>query len=65
MSKQTVGDLINYLNNADLCEGMTNKEVRDLPVELLTGETNYGTILSTYVSTNDDGTKVMCIDIGE
>ncbi len=67
MSRQTVRDLIQYLSNdPDCSEGMSTNEILDLPITFLTGHNSiYTSILSTYVSTENDGAKVMAIDIGE
>lgn len=70
MSRQTVGDLIQYLaDSPDLSEGMSTRQIMDLPIEIRTGHSGdgYTVILSTYVSTTDDGQgiPIMVIDVGQ
>ena len=66
MSRQTVRDLITYLgDDVDCSEGMSTNEILDLPIMVLDGAHRYTSILSTYVSEMGDGSKVLCIDVGE
>lgn len=64
--RQTVRELIEYLTESpDCCEGMSPKEVLDMPLLISSGNgKDYTSILSTYM-VERKGLKVMCIDIGE
>ena len=58
MGRQTVGDLIEYLLDADCCEGMTKEQVLAMPVSIHTNGCERHTILSVY-----SGGADICIDV--